>query len=79
MGVPVLMPLTQSVGIVTYRMRINTSGATESKIIIGDNILRITDNGNNVFGHFTSQKAIRYLSQSSIKLGRGKSTDVTVA
>jgi hypothetical protein len=76
----VAMALVEPVGLVTYHMRINASGGKESNITtIGDNILRITDDGKTVvWTRFTSSGGFEKLSSSTIKVGSGNFTDVTV-
>jgi len=76
----VTLPPVQPVGIVQYRMRVNASAASESKItVIGDNILRITDNGATVLWTlFNDAGQFEKLAASTIKVGSGNFTDVTV-
>jgi hypothetical protein len=75
-----VLPLVNPVGIVTYRMRVNASGGAETKIsIIGENILRITDNGATVlWTRYTSSGSFETLSKSSITVGSANFTDVTI-
>jgi hypothetical protein len=76
----VTLPPAQPVGIVQYRMRVNASAGSESKItVIGDNILRITDNGATVLWTlFDAGGQFQKLAASTIKVGSGNFTDVTV-
>jgi hypothetical protein len=76
----VVLPLVNPVGIVTYRMRINAAGGAETKIsIIGENILRITNNGTSIlWTRYTSGGPFETLSTSSITIGSANFTDVTV-
>jgi hypothetical protein len=76
----VVLPPVLPVGIVIYRMRVNTSGGSESKItIIGDNILRITDNGKTVlWTRYIPDGPFVTLAPSSIKVGSSVFTNVTV-
>jgi hypothetical protein len=76
----VTLPPVQPVCIVTYRMRVNASAGSESKItVIGDNILRITDNGATVLWTlYTASGQFQPLAPSTIKVGSGNFTDVTV-
>ena len=76
----VVLPPVQPVGIVTYRMRVNASGGNESKItVVGDNILRITDSGSTVlWTRFNASGGFDTLSPSSIKVGSGTFTNVTL-
>jgi hypothetical protein len=71
--------MVKPTGIVTYRMRVNTSTGNQSTItIIGDNILLITDNGSTlVWVQYVNGLYIN-LAQSSIKTGSGNFTQVTV-
>lgn len=76
----VAMPLVKPIGMVTYRMRVNASGGSESKItVIGDNILRITDNGKTVLWTlYAADGSFQTLATSSIVVGSGNFTVVTV-
>ena len=76
----VAMPLVKGSGIVAYRMRVNASGGSESKItIIGDNILRITDDGKTVlWTRYIPDGPFVTLAESSIAVGSGRFTNVTV-
>ena len=76
----VVMPLVKPTGIVTYRMRVNTSGGSESKItVIGNNILRITDNGKTVLWTlYDANGQFQTLAKSTIVVGSGKFTEVTL-
>jgi hypothetical protein len=76
----VVLPPVKGSGIVTYRMRVNVSGGSESKItIVGENILRITDGGKTVlWTEYTPSGQFVTLAKSSIVVGSGKFTEVTV-
>jgi hypothetical protein len=76
----VVMPLVKPTGIITYSMRVNASGGSESKItIIGDNILRITDNGKTVLWTlYDANGQFQTLAKSSIVVGSANFTEVTV-
>ena len=75
----VAMDLIRPSGIVTYRMRVNESGGSESMItIVGNNILRITNDGNTVLWTQYTNGQYQTLSPSSIVTGSGEFTQVTV-
>lgn len=74
------LPLVNPTGLVIYRMRVNASAGSESKItVIGGNILRITNNGTTVLWTlFNAEGQFVTLAPSSIVVGSNRWTNVQV-
>jgi hypothetical protein len=74
------LPLVEPTGSVIYRMRVNASTGSESKItVIGDNVLRITDDGTTVLWTlFNAKGQFVALALSSIVVGSDEWTNVQV-
>lgn len=77
---PELRTPLPSNGVVIYRMRVNASSGSESKVtVLGENILRITDNGNRVeWTWYNEQGAFIKLSDSFIQVGKSEWVTVMV-
>ncbi|EGN92351.1 hypothetical protein SERLA73DRAFT_164129 [Serpula lacrymans var. lacrymans S7.3] len=65
-------------GVVMYRMRVNSSGGSETKVtVLGDNILRIVQNGQVATWNKYASDFVK-LSDSSVRVGSGLWTIVTL-
>ena len=71
---------TAASGIIMYRMRVNASGGSETKVtVMGGNILRITGNGSSVtWNLFDAGGLFQKLSDSLMKVGSQQWTTVTL-
>lgn len=74
------LSLVETTGLVIYRMRVNVSTGSESKItVMGNNILRIINHGTTILWTlFNAQGEFVTLAQSSIVVGSGKWTNVQI-
>ena len=76
----VAQALGKPYGSISYRFRVAISGGKETKVtVLGDNILRITDNVTTVLWTlYDSQGKFQTLATSDIKVGSGQWTNVTI-